>query len=106
MAYKLPPLSVFISEAQKQFDIAAKLGMTGDVTWETHVRFIKATYKDMQAMDPVKLEQFMEARSRQRRAMLEPLKTELDKVIGVIDARNRLEEAAKQAGPKKRDSRR
>lgn len=106
MAYKLPPLPVFISEAKKQFDAASKLGMTGDVTWETHLQFIKATYKDMAAMDPVKLEQFMEMRSRQRQAMLQPLKAELDKVIGVIDARRRLEAAAEQARPSKRQSRR
>jgi hypothetical protein len=98
--YKLPPLSVFVSEAKKAYDLMAKMGLVQGLSWEDHLRFSKSMYKDMQDMDPVKLDEFIETRSRQRVAVLKSFKEELDKNTGALDARKRLEDAARQAAHK------
>ena len=97
MTYKLPPLSVFISEAKKQFDALQKMGLTGKISWEDHVHFVKATHYDMKKMDSIKLEEFISSRSRQRIAVLKSFQDELEKMTTASDARTRLEKAAKDA---------
>lgn len=97
MAYKLPPLSVFISEAKKQYDALHALGLTGKITWEDHVHFIKATYADMKKMDPVKLQAFIDSRSQSRLLALRAFEQELGKMTTAVDARTRLEKAAADA---------
>ncbi len=95
--YKLPHLSVFISEAKKQYEALQKLGLTGKISWEEHVHFVKATYEDMKKMDPIKLQQFIDSRSRQRVAILKSFDAELEKMTNASQARTRLEKAARDA---------
>jgi hypothetical protein len=96
---------VFVSEAKTQYDALAKLGLTGGIAWETHLNFVKATYAEMAKMDPTKLQEFIDTRSKQRRLVLQSFQQELDKAHTALDARHRLEEAARQARPAKRGRR-
>ncbi len=97
MTYKLPPLSVCISEAKKQFEIMERLGLTQGLTWEKHVDYIKSTYAEMAKMGPVKLQEYIDSKQPRRAAVLLTFDKELEKMHTATEARRRLEKAAEDA---------
>ena len=94
---KLPPLDVIVRQQKQAYDLMAKMGLVGKISWEDHLAFIKAQYHDLKKMDPLKLQQFYDSRSAPKVAVLKLFKEELGKVSDTKIARDRLEKAARDA---------
>ena len=94
---KLLPLDVIVQQQKKAYDLMAKMGLVGKITWEDHLAFIKAQYHDLKKMDSLKLQQFYDSRGRPKVAVLKLFEQELGKVTEAATTRERLEKAARDA---------
>jgi hypothetical protein len=74
-----------------------KLGLTGKLTWEDHVNFVKSTHEEMSKLSPKQLQEYIDSKQSRRASVLLTFGTELDKMHTATDARTRLERAAADA---------